>query len=288
MVEVVDYEPTNTTPVRMAVSTALDLPVLITQGGALLYPQENNHWQPVEVESRVNDAYINSNGTLWVATENGLLGYGDGNWQSYDTQPTSHLVMSHGYLFALGEGEILRVGAGGIEETTARELDIPLTTSPPEEFVMLGSHSHVLQNGDEVFISPDLGLSWQLIDSPLPIETINVDVDGNLLAVTAENVMQWNWSTETWRTILPLPDDHPISTLEVFKDRLYVIADGLIYTQSDTTWEQIVLPDVESMYLTDIGIVFDETIWLLDAYANQLWYSDNGQEWSVMPIEVEE
>ena len=108
-------------------------------------PDEAGTWEPLSLEAHVNDIYLESQHALWAATDRGLYVNRDDIWTRESVLPGDHLVITHGYVFALGEDTIFRMASGGIENDR-RELELPPVDAAPQQFVMLGSHSHVLRD----------------------------------------------------------------------------------------------------------------------------------------------
>jgi len=269
-------------PRRIVFSRQDNLPYLITGDGVLLQPDDSTEtWQPVDVDAAIQDAYFDIRDTLWVSTTSGLEAFRDGEWISVDDIPADRLVSTHGYLFSLGNGEISR--ASDVDHV--RLLDVPSPQDDAVEFVMLGNHSHVLQNGSEVYQSIDLGLSWRPLEAPAPVETIWVDSDGNLLAATTEGVKRWNYVDQTWSDAFPLPDGKPIEEIRDVFDDLFAVADGDLYKLNGNAWQRVELP-AEDAEITSIAVKFPGGLWALDAANNQLWSSVNGDVWNATPITV--
>jgi hypothetical protein len=153
---------------------------------------------------------------------------------------------------------------------------------------MLGNHTHVLQNGDSVFQSSDLGLTWRPLDAPQPVQMIGNDVDGNLLAISAEGVWTWNYAGETWRESLPLPDGETITQLHVFQGKLYAVAGGWLYRQLGAGWARIELPESDGAHITAVTQKFPDDFWALDAAKSRLWHTNDGETWALVPVEVGE
>lgn len=278
------FDPPISSPVRMAVSSNVPQPYLITEDGKLLQPGDDGIWREMSLDAAIKDVYIDTQKTIWAATDMGLFSYQDGSWQQQSTQPSTRLVMTHGYLFALGDGDMVRVPAGPGENDTIRDLKTPLEDTPADELVMLGSHSHVLEEGSKLYHTLDLGLSWKPIDTATPVDEISTDADGNLLMADAQGVHLWSYLTKTWQSTYPLPggDNHPV--LRNFDGRIYAAASGRLYVLAGSQWELISLPDADGAYLVSLEFQYPRTLWTLDASGNRLWSSEDGKKWELTPI----
>lgn len=274
------FEPAD--PVRIAPDN--ELPMLITADGTLLQPNAEGTWEKVEFESPIRDAYRDSGDILWAATDTGLYFYQGETWQQFENLPTTRLADTHGYLFALGLGEIIRTSSGKIDQEHVFLLNVPDLENDADEIVMLGNHSHVLQNGENVFLSADLGLGWRALDAPGPVDYISTDADGNLLASTSTGIWRWNWNGGLWENLMPLPDESTVTTMQMFGDTLYVVAGGKLYLKMGNKWEAIELPDSQNAYITHLAFQYPDTLWVLDSEGNRLWSSVDGENWIEFPI----
>lgn len=275
----VGYQAAPDAPIQVIPLRGSAFPMLITADGTLLQPDSAGSWGQSALESPVHDAYLDATERLWAAADDGLYVFQDGEWQKKDAVPTVRLVDTHGYLFALGSGEITRLGSGELE-SGEMILDIPHPDGVAEELVMLGSHSHVLLNGEEVFLTPDLGLSWQPLKAPESIHHITTDADGTLLASTPDGLYRWDYSQ--WQKISSLPDGTTV--IETYNNRVMVIAGGRLYLQAGNAWQEIELPDSEGAYLTDLAFQFPDTLWVLDSAGRRLWSTQDGKNWKITPL----
>jgi uncharacterized membrane protein len=288
-----DSAPLNITiapdaPMRAVITRGMNLPLLVTGDGKLLQPDENNVWKPSDLDVTVNDVYVSGNGDIWAATDAGLFTHSGDQWIQVDDLASNRLSVTHGYVFSLGIGEVSRIAEGGVHDTEPRLLDVPETDQPADQMVMLGNHTHILQNGSDVFQSESLGLGWKTIEAPVEIQSIGNDVNGYLLADTDSGVMIWNWMNQTWRTAWSRPDDQPLDETTIFQDKLYVTAGGRLYLQKGAGWERIKLPDSGGAYLTALTVYFPDAIWVLDSARNRLYTSDDGESWTVTQINIEQ
>jgi copper transport protein len=281
-------EITDDTPVQMATSAALDHPYLLTQGGTVLRPDGEN-WLTVPFDEPIRDMYAQEADTLWAATDKGLFRYlvQANSWMQEDNTPSSWLTDTHGYLFALGTGQIFRMSSGGIE-TDERLLDVPEATIPATQLEMLGSHSHILLNGDEVYITSDLGLSWQPLDAPAPVRRIAIDGDGHLLAITDTELLRWRWTDRAWYTLAELPTTAPIDDLVSFiTGDIYLVTQGQVYSWLNSEWE--LLEFDSNAYIVDMEFQYPATLWALDIGRVRLWKLIAGMpNWTTIPISVSE
>ena len=277
-------------PVKLAFLPGTKLPYLITADGNLYEPLEDNRWQPIELDTPVRDAYFEANGTLWAATDDGLRVNIDGEWQVVDERPINNLEMTHGYIYGLGNTEINRLPAGGALDK-ALLLDIPEPEMPATEFVMLGNHSHVLHNGESVYLSPDLGLGWQPLDAPEAVRLIWTEPDSNLIAATDSGVWRVPNATTDWGRILPLPNGENIQQFHNFNEQLYALAGGQLYRQAGNNWTPIHLPDSAGANLTAIQsqavLNGQRTFWVLDGAGSRLLSTTDGENWTQIPIALE-
>jgi copper transport protein len=297
------YDPPSDAPIKMAISSEQQnpLPYLITQGGELLQSNPDQTYIHLPLDAHVRDVYADVNDTIWAATDSGFYGYKDGTWNKISDLSSTRTVLTHGYYFALENGGITRVPAGGGDLEKPRQLKVPLPDQPANDLVMLGNHTHVIQNGGQIFQTNDLGLSWKSLDAPLPVGSIETDADGNLLAVSEDGVRTWNYQSENWGPPLwmpGLPSPQNINPmLRIFDGKQYAIIDGQLYIRAPKGWETVPLPGADGAYLTDLknDIVLTDlefqyptTLWALDAKGRRLWTTTDGQQWRLIPIKVSE
>jgi copper transport protein len=277
---------TDEIPVQMATSAALERPYLLTQAGTVLKP-DGESWSAIAFDEPIRDMYAQAADTLWAATDKGLFRYIENTWMQEDTTPSSWLTDTHGYLFALGTGEIFRMSAGGIE-TDERLLDVPESEVAASQLEMLGSHSHVLLNGEDVYMTSDLGLSWQPLDAPAAIRRIAIDGDGHLLALTDTELLRWRWTDQAWYTLDTLPTTAPIDDLVAFiTGDIYVVAQGQVYHWQNPEWA--LLEFDSNAYIVDMEFQYPATLWVLDAGQARLWKLIGGNlDWETLPISVSE
>lgn len=260
------------------------LPWLITQGGTLLQPDGSGAWQPAGLDARVNNAYWGLGNALWAASDSGLYRQRDGGaWEQLGTFSVSHLDSMHGYVFALGDGGILRVGEGGLEQDI-RSLTVPQAGAPAENLAMLGDHSHILLNGKQIYLTDDLGLSWTPVEAPADVVQIAADADGNLMAITPNQLAIWNYTTSTWRQRAPLIFGAKVRKLLVYNGSPYVISDGQLYVLSGIVWRIVPLTTNAATYVTDIDFQYPNIIWAMDAGTRTLLHSTDGVTWEETPV----
>jgi copper transport protein len=280
------FQPAPQAPVRLAVTSNQNLPYLVTADGRVLQPGTDSQWHALPLDAKVRDIYIDIQNTVWAATDSGLYAYKDDQWTQEATRPVSRLVMTHGYLFALGEnGGITRVPAGGGGLEPIRELKTPLADQGSSEFVMLGNHTHILQNGDQLYHTQDLGLSWEPLESSQPIAAISTDIDGNLLVAENSGVATWNY-TGIWENPIPLPGGDPNPVLRTYNEHVYAVGGGGLYLQAGSKWDAISLPDSDGAYLDSLEFQYPRTLWVLDAKESRLWSTDDGKTWTLTRITV--
>jgi copper transport protein len=274
------FEPSANTPVKLVIGNDRILPYLITEAGELLRPTANSDWRSMRLQAKVRDAYSDSNGDVWVASDTGLYRYRRGAWEEVVGLAVNRLISSHGYLFVMGNEGLIR----GPEHW--RELTLPVTNQPATNLVMLGDHSHILQNGTGLYQTNDLGLSWQALTPPEPIETVWVDDSYTLLTATRSGILTWDHGE--WRYIIALPRGNLLpENITSFKGRLYAIVAGQFYRQQSTTWEQVRPSDDSDAYFTSLAIQRRqdvETLWVLNAAAAELWSTTDGVTWTKTPI----
>jgi hypothetical protein len=271
--------------VTMAVSSLVNRPYLLRGDGRILRPDEAGTWEPLSLEAHVNDIYLESQHALWAATDQGLYVNRDGVWTRESDLPGEHLAITHGYVFALGEDTIFRMASGGIE-SDRRELELPSVDAAPAQFVMLGSHSHVLRDGSDLFLTSSLGLGWTPLNAPAAIHDIAIDDDGNLLALTSSKLLGWNWSSQTWSDHAALPQGNPPDDLITFNGQTLLLVDGQLYRLAGEAWAIDIVN--EGAYLTDLGFQYPDTLWALDITGNRLWHkSQTDPQWQAVEIVVD-
>lgn len=268
---------TDDIPVRMVTARNGNPPLLLTQGGTLLRPSESGY-QPLTFDAPIRDAYMGLGDILWAATDAGLYRFKDEQWEQIGDFPADHVLSTHGYVFALGDGGILRAGEGGIE-LDVRRIDVPLMNQKADELVMLSNHTHVLLNGSDVYQTTSLGLGWKPLDAPENVIRIAPDADGNLLAVTDDALLEWDWTTSAWTTRAQLSGGADVSDVAIFNNMVYALMDGGLVRLTRLGWEQVVVSNAPESVLTDIAFQFPDTLWALDAGARMVYSSKDGTEW---------
>lgn len=281
------FEPAPETPIKLVIGSDRPLPYLITAGGDLLRPTANNDWQVMELHAKVEDAHADAVTGVWAATDSGLYRYKEGQWTQIEAIPTDRLVMTHGYLFAMRPDDILR----GPDHW--RTLIPPLADTPPTDLMMLGDHTHILQNGNELFHTIDLGLGWEKMNPPDAIEKIWVDDDYNLLASTPSGIVLWDRHEWRYEAALPPGNRQPDDILS-FKGRVYAIVEGELYRQQGLVWEKIAPFGADDAYLTSLGVQrktistteIRSWLWILNAAGSEIVSTEDGKTWTKIPIVV--
>lgn len=282
------YIPSNGSPIDLAIRDGMDFPYLIMNDGQLLQPQSSSNWKNIGLDAQILDVYLGGEKRVFAASDRGLLFYDDieSEWVILDTTPLKHVESMHGYLFALADQEVLRFQElPGGELSFVKNNELLVTDETLGDMVMLGDHSHVLQVGDLLFSTPDLGLSWQPLDNPSPANIISVDADGKLLAVTDSGILRR--SDSAWQNYMSLVENMPITSLQIFNEKLYALADGKLFVQIGNEWAQVTPPETADAYFTAMTVQYPQTLWLLDTKGERLWSSDDGQVWTITPISVE-
>ncbi len=271
-------------PVRLAISSTMDMPLLVTAQGTLLQPDGQGQWQPFMLDALVQDVYVEASSTLWVVADDGVYRYKQGEpWLHIHDMPGRRVVMTHGFLYAIGDEGITRFHEQG-GELLEREINLPQPEAWPDDFVMLGNHTHVLLMGGAVFQSIDLGLSWEPLDAPAPIHRIGLDPDGELLAATDDHLLRWGRANRGWQTLLLLPEGQPIEAIQPFNGRIYIAAGGRLYTPGWENWNAVNLPEAGDAYITALADQYPDRLWALDAAESRLFSTQDGQTWEVQPI----
>jgi copper transport protein len=284
--ETAAYQPPPDAPIRIATNQGIALPYLVTGAGGLLQAGSDGLFRRMSLDALVRDVYVDVYKTVWAATDTGIYSYKDDTWTQISDQSAHRLELMHGYLFGLGDGYIVRIPAGGTELEAPRILDVPDPSAPIGDFLMLGNHDHVIDNGDKLYFTPDLGLSWQPIASPTPVDVIGINSDDQLLATNPQSLMTWNYIGEEWSGPLPLPGDYTKPLLRPFKDENYAIAEGKLYRMEAGDWLPVELPDSGAVYLTWMAFEYPDTLWLLDSLGRRLWHSSDGRAWSSTAIQL--
>lgn len=283
------YQAEPTAPVRLVVNSDVALPYLITQEGNLYLPDvAKKTWSRLALDAKIHDVYVDNQKTIWAATDKGVFSYEADMWTQIADVPVTDIDMMHGYLFALGNGSMTRIPAGGAELDRVRQLNIPINDQPANGFVMLGNHTHIIENGDKLYLSPDLGLSWSPVDFGEPIESIAVDVDGNLLATTMSALYVWHYTDRTWSNGIALPEGDPYSQFVTFQDHLYAVAGGKLYLEAGSSWRLVGLPLADNAYLTSLAYQYPRALWVLDAANGQVLSSEDGQNWTAVDVQLED
>lgn len=264
---------------KLAFSSQFELPLLITENGVLLAPGDDADWRPMALNASVHDLYAEANGTLWAATAQGLFRYQDNLWtQIVGVRAVNEVEAMHGYTFALGEDAIFR----GPESW--RELNLKVDGESARDFVMLSDHSHATLFGD-IYLTHDMGLSWETLDTPTNTHMIWSDPQGALLAVTDTDFQRWTSREKTWMPLAALPDNQPITMLRNFLDQVYALAGGKLYLLTGNHWQPVPIPkaqqpirSIERRRLTEL--------WTLEAGGERLWWTRDGVAWQTVTITI--
>ncbi len=281
------FAPAPQAPVRMAVNSNQALPYLVTADGHILRPDTDGGWKPLALDAHVNDIYVDMQKVIWAATDKGFYADENGNWRQISAKPANRIVLTHGFMFALGKDHITRIPAGGIEQDYTRELDLPQPHTSADDFVMLGNHTHILESDGQLFHSFDLGLGWKPVSTTGKIDAISPDANGNLLATTADSVMVWDASSETWSKALHLPGGDPHPTFAVFNEQVYAVGSGMLYQLKNDQWQAITIPDAADAYLITLAYQYPRSLWVLDAAGSRLWSTDDGSNWLKVDVKAE-
>ncbi len=282
----VAFAPAPQAPIRMAVNSNQPLPYLVTTDGSILQPNTDGIWKPLALDAHVNDIYVDMQKVVWAATDSGFYAYENSTWRQISAKPANRIVLTHGFMFALGKDHITRIPAGGMEQDYTRELDLPQPDSTADDFVMLGNHTHILESDGQLFHSFDLGLGWQPITTTEKIDAISPDADGNLLATTANSVMIWDAISEAWTKALPLPGGDTQPTFAIFNEQVYSVGSGALYQLKDDQWQAVALPDAADAYFVTLAYQYPRSLWVLDAAGSRLWSSDDGTNWQKVDVKT--
>jgi hypothetical protein len=87
-----------------------------------------------------------------------------------------------------------------------------------------------------------------------------------------------------WSDVLPLPDGQRITSMTNSSDQLFAIAGGQLYRRVETDWEWVNLPDSANANLTSVQFQYPDKFWVLDAAGQRLWWSADGQNWTLVPV----
>ena len=257
--------------IQMSASSATERPYLLTQDGRVLQPGDDGTWSILAIDKvHIRAIYVENSRYLWAATDNGLYAFHDGQWMQVGEFPSQNIAPSHGYVYAMGTGGILRVGQSNIENDV-RMLDIPEDDLTAQDFVMSGNHSHILLNGNALFLTSSLGLGWQSIDAPAKMLAVAIDDDGNLLAISDSALWRWRWTDEIWQNLRDLPSGNPTEILSV-DNQLFLLTEYRLYQLQSDGWQVIDMPDV----ILDIDGQHPDTLWILDSQQT-LWTFHQGE-----------
>jgi hypothetical protein len=270
-----DVEPAPDTLTKLVFTGGNERPYLLSVGGQLFQPQSDDTWTLVDFPFAVRDLHSDGQGCT-VGAEDGLYTITANGWQREGVlNSTNELIAMHGFTFALSDSGAARAGHEGWAA-----LEIPQPNASARDLAMLGDHSHILLNGG-LYSTPDMGLSWEPLDTPENALRIAADSNGDLLAVTANALLKWTRSTRQWSTLAPLPDGHTIEMLRAFDGRTYALANGALYRLSQGEWERVEIAGHFTAMETR-----SERLWLLDDEARVLWHSTDGTAWESTQINL--
>jgi hypothetical protein len=264
------FAPAHSDPVRLAFSSDFDLPYLVTRGGSFYSPTGSGHTREA-IEAQVHDVYVDAQRTIWAATSAGLYTRADaGEWTlTEDVPPITAIDLMHGFTFTFGPGGLVR----GHDGDWGR-LALPQPDQPADQFVMLRSHDHVLLNGG-LYLTPDMGLSWRLLESDTPARLIWPNGDGDLLAVTDADIQLWNVGDGAWRTFAPLPPGAVVEAIRTLGDRVYALADGQVWEFAAGAWQ----PIEPRGRFTAIETRRNRELYVADAQGRRIWWTGDGNTW---------
>lgn len=270
-------------PMSLTIDHERPYPLLVMGDGDLLRADDDGLWRSLVPPAPVQYAYMDGYNIIWAATDAGVYALRDDTWIQADDNRAARLVSTHGYLYEIGQSGMIR-RPDGAYDVEGRVLNLPETDNPAEDFVMLGNHTHVLHNGDAVYQSIDLGLSWQPLDAPAPVLHVGVTPGGDLLAVTATGVLRWDRSDREWVDFMALPEGRMINSTQIFGDDLYVTAGGRLYRRNGDAWGRITPPDSDGAGYIMVAEDYPDTLWVLDAAGSRLWRTNDGQVWERVAI----
>jgi copper transport protein len=282
---VLSFEPSSDMPARMMPLRDSKLPFLLTPDGKLYQAKDSQEtmippvWELVPFEKPIQFAYVDSFGNLWVCGDMGAFIQDENGWRQISGRPTISIVETHGYLYILGQENLLRLESGKYRQMDIRALNSPAL--PVHNMVMLGNHTHVIEVDGQLYQSLDVGLSWQPLDVPEAAKLLATDTDGNLLAASSKGIQKWDTMTRLWIPFLGLPEKQAVDSMTVFLDRLYVLAAGKLYVRAANEWQPV---QVEGTYFTSMIFQYPDTLWVLDAAETRLWSSMDGENWQMMEI----
>lgn len=282
--------PINTSPpaeklVKFHIQYQAALPHLLTDKGTLLEPDDQGIWHPMTVDAKVTDVYVDPKGIVWASTDAGLRVYQNGAWEQLDAVPETRIKLVHGYMLAFGGTQTTRIPTD-VDTKFLLHLAPPDTSKPANDLYMLGDHSHAILSDQKVFLTFDEGKTWEPLDTPAPIVSIGTDIDGNLLAGTADNLLLWNYDTHTWEKTLPLPGGQPITAMDNSSDTLYAVAGGKLYRQQGTGWQLITLLDIPGANMSWVQYQYPDTWWVLDSANARLWSTNTSGVWKYTQVVV--
>lgn len=275
------YQKQGSDPIELVFAPNTQRPLVITRAGSLLEPAADR-WQAVTVDAVINDVYVDSDGTLYAGTSDGLLRRRDGVWERIENiPPTRQLEAMHGFLFAFGDQGAARTTQGENVDNEWRLLELPVPEKSARELVMLADHSHVVLN-DDLQQTDDMGLSWTRMASPEGVRLIAADPQARLLAFTTSGMARWI-EGDRWEEVVTLPNRVIPEKVLIFNDQLLVLADGDLLRLDGNRW-QIVLV-TENTYFTAATVHQGQVLWAADAHNRTFWTSEDGTNWESVAME---
>ena len=273
---------------RVFAATDADAPLIINGQGEILQRGEDGLWRVLPLETPANDVYVDANSVTWAATSAGLYRSTDKSWTLVDNLPVTRLDLMHGYLFALGKGHITQAPAGGGSLESPRRLDTPLPDQDVVALTMLGDHSHIIVTGGQLFLTLDLGLTWQPVSAPdgQTVQMVATDASGNLLATTRDALYTWVYSTQTWNSPVALPDNDSSPIIKVLNNELYAVGGGRVLRFLGLKWLPLRLPEGDGIFMTGLTVQYPQMLWAVDSASDTLWSSSDGINWARQVVEI--
>jgi len=261
---------------RFVFANSLDLPLLVSEGGTLFYPNENDEWERVlDDDVTLHSIYADEEtGHLFLATSVGLARLADGEWQVLQNPPPHKLVR-------LSEDMVMTESHGGMHNLAIEELALPAL---PDKIIALGS-SHVLQAGEQIYISVDVD-QWEPLGPSLTVNDIWRDENGALLVDTPDGVLRWGKEDNKWHNAYPHINDEAsfFEDFQVFNGSAFATVNGGLLRYDDNAWVDVDLD--RTAYLSQLEVGQGERLWVLDTGGDRLWSSDDGTTWSGMVITI--
>lgn len=256
-----------------------ELPYLITDSGQVLVPDDAGSWQIATTEdnSPVHSIYIDADNIIWAATDAGLQAHHDNQWQLVDDRPIVDVL-------PLATGTItLDEDGRPVSTLTGEAVALPGVDGPMEQVVTLDDNTNIVRADGEVYLSISID-EWIPLEPPAPVSQIWMDADGHLLAGTDRGVFRWFREDRTWQTHTPSFDAAPFEDLAVFNGITFATVNGRLVRYTGTAWETV--PLGEEVYLSQLELRGDDSLWVLDAGGMRLWSTTDGEAWAQTAIRV--